>query len=377
MAFFRKLTKRICIIANIVVVILFLLACANAFLHPGRWWLVSLLGLFFPLLLLLVAGFMVFWLFFYSRKIAFLSLAALLLGWPNIHAFFAFNIPRKFRETRPANVIRLLTWNVRRWDEFTTKKAGASGHRTKMLEFVREQDADILCFQEFFETHNAREFTSNIQSIRQDLHYPYYFFSHDYSRNNGMYETGVIVFSRFPIVHTDQIKFSSPDSVSASESLIYADLDVHGKTVRVMTTHLQSVLFRNKDFRDYEIIRNVEDSMFEASKSLMKKLRRAYKLRSAQADLVREELDRSPYPEIICGDFNDVPNSYTYFRIRGNRRDAFTERGFGIGRTYVHLSPTLRIDYILADRQFRVEQCAKFPLPYSDHHPVVADLVLE
>ena len=30
-----------------------LLACANAFMHPGRWWLIALLGLIFPLLLLL------------------------------------------------------------------------------------------------------------------------------------------------------------------------------------------------------------------------------------------------------------------------------------------------------------------------------------
>jgi endonuclease/exonuclease/phosphatase family metal-dependent hydrolase len=376
MAFIRKFAKRICIIANLVVVALFLLACANSFLDPGRWWIISLLGLVFPLLLVLVTGFGLFWLFFYSRRLSLISAVALVIGWPNIHTFFAFNLPRKFVEQKPAGTLRVLTWNVRRWDEFITKKAGASGHRIKMIDFLQQQDADIMCFQEFFEPHNARGFSENITYIQQQLGYPYYFFSHDYKAGNGMFETGVIIFSKFPIIYSEQIKYNSPDYIRGSESLIFADLDVNGKTIRVFTTHLQSVLFRNKDFRDFEIIRNVDDSMIEASKSIAKKLKRAYSLRSSQADLVRAELDRSPYPLVMCGDFNDVPNSYAYFRIRGNRRDAFSEKGFGIGRTYVHLSPTLRIDYILTDQQFKVAQVGKFPLPYSDHHPLVADLQL-
>ncbi len=38
-----------------------------------------------------------------------------------------------------------------------------------------------------------------------------------------------------------------------------------------------------------------------------------------------------PYPEIICGDFNDVPNSFTYFTIKGPRQDAFLEKGAKFG----------------------------------------------
>jgi hypothetical protein len=30
----------------------------------------------------------------------------------------------------------------------------------------------------------------------------------------------------------------------------------------------------------------------------------------------------------------------------------------------------------MAGRQFNILQCRKFPLPYSDHHPVVADIQL-
>jgi len=88
-------------------------------------------------------------------------------------------------------------------------------------------------------------------------------------------------------------------------------------------------------------------------------------------------LDACPHPVLLCGDFNDVPNSYTYFHIKGNLQDAFLQKGFGIGRTYTSLSPTLRIDYLLASDHFRVLQCKKVELPYSDHYPVITDVALK
>ena len=58
----------------------------------------------------------------------------------------------------------------------------------------------------------------------------------------------------------------------------------------------------------------------------------------------------------MTGDLNDVPNSYTYFKVRGVFKDAFLEKGYGIGRTFRSLSPTLRIDYIFTDPRFKVQQ---------------------
>jgi endonuclease/exonuclease/phosphatase family metal-dependent hydrolase len=372
----RKFTKRIVIAANVFVAAIFLLSCANQFMHPDRWWMISLLALIFPLLLLLVVGFLVFWLFFTSRHLALISLLALVLGWSNIHAFLALNLPKRFNPAKSsASTLRVMTWNVRRWDEFITKKPGASGHRAKMLEFISAMHPDIVCLQEFFDSNDPKTFESNIPYFQHQLNYPFYFVSHDYVRKDGTYETGEIIFSKYPMQATQLTKFAGP-GLKASESLIRADLLINGQTIRVFSTHLQSVMFGDKEFRDVEIIRNVDDSMVEASKSIAKKLKRANGLRSSQADLVREQLDLSPYPVILCGDFNDVPNSYSYFRIRGDRQDAFIAQGCGIGRTYIHLSPTLRIDYILADKRFHVLQCSPFSLPYSDHHPVVADMEL-
>ncbi len=377
MAKLRNFSRRLFIISNIIAVALFLLACANSFLHPGRWWLISLLGLIFPLLLLIVIGFFIFGLFFPScRRWSLVSLAALILGWSNIHSFWAFHPGQSFhfQVEKPPRSIRLLTWNVRSFDEFITKKKGVSGHRPKMLDFIEEQDADVVCLQEFYNTRRGQD--TNLVYIRNQLHYPYYYFSRDYTRPDGMYEGGVVIFSRYPFTDSLMMRYNQVDGVRATESLIAADLKIDKDTVRIFTTHLQSVLFRTKDFHDLEIIKNVDDSILQASRSIAKKLSIAFRQRGDQAEQVRAQLDKSPYPAIICGDFNDVPNSYTYFTIRGGWQDAYITKGFGIGRTYVHISPTLRIDYILADPRLPVLQCRKFSIPYSDHNPVLADLQL-
>jgi endonuclease/exonuclease/phosphatase family metal-dependent hydrolase len=369
----RKFAKRFFILLNFVVGFLFLLACCSAFLHPDKWWFISLLAFLFPLFLVLLLIFIFFWLFVSARYVL-ISLLCLLVGWQNIHAFFGFSVAKHDFTHKDSASIRIMTWNVQRWDEFSTKKIGASGHRLPMLELVGKQDADILCFQEFYEPADSSK--SNIRYIRRQLHFPFFLFSRDYHNHSLKYETGVVIFSKYPIVATSQTHYSS-DTVQKTESLIAADVNVNGKLIRIYTTHLQSVLFKTNDFRNVEIIRNADDSMLMASRSLAKKLKNALGLRGYQADLVRRILDSSPYPLVICGDFNDVPNSYTYFHIRGNLQDAFITKCFGIGRSYIHISPTLRIDYILPSREFVVIQTMKLSSPFSDHHAVLTDLQLQ
>jgi endonuclease/exonuclease/phosphatase family metal-dependent hydrolase len=369
----RKFTKRFLILLNMVVGILFLLSCCNAFLHPDKWWFIALLAFFFPLFLIGLLCFLIFWLFTRLRY-ALISIICLIIGWQNIHAFFGFSLASHDFTRNDSTHIRIMTWNVRRWDEFSLKKTGSSGHRLPMLELVARQKADLLCFQEFYEPVDSAK--SNIRYICNRLGYPYFFFSRDYRNRNNKYETGAIIFSKYPIIAKTQAHFNK-DSLQKTESLIAADIDFHGKIIRVFTTHLQSVLFKTKDFRNVEIIQNAEDSMLEASRSLAKKLKNALGLRGYQADAVRRQLDRSPYPLVICGDFNDVPNSYTYFHIRGNLQDAFIAKCLGIGRSYKGISPTLRIDYILPSKEFLVIQSMKLNSPYSDHNAMLTDLQLQ
>jgi endonuclease/exonuclease/phosphatase family metal-dependent hydrolase len=145
----------------------------------------------------------------------------------------------------------------------------------------------------------------------------------------------------------------------------------------VFTTHLQSFKFNKDDYENIEQIKNTEEHALPASKSLMEKMKLAFTRRGEQARIVRTTLDKSEYPSVICGDFNDVPNSFTYFHIRKDRLDAFLETSLGIGRTYLALAPTLRIDYILPDKQFLIHQFDMVDENLSDHLMLIADLSLK
>jgi endonuclease/exonuclease/phosphatase family metal-dependent hydrolase len=134
------------------------------------------------------------------------------------------------------------------------------------------------------------------------------------------------------------------------------------------------VQFKKRDYEKIDEIRTYQDSLVENSRTIFSKLKRAVTYRALQARIVREELEKSPYPKIMTGDFNDVPNSYSYATIRNDMQDAFLQKGFGIGRTFTSLSPTLRIDYIFASKDFSVDQFNRLVKNYSDHYMLVADL---
>jgi endonuclease/exonuclease/phosphatase family metal-dependent hydrolase len=128
---------------------------------------------------------------------------------------------------------------------------------------------------------------------------------------------------------------------------------------------------------DYEALHNLKEPVnvsLTQSRAVAGKLKTAYKKRAEQAILLHKKIKESPYPVLVCGDFNDVPGSFTYFTIKDNLQDAFLKKEFGFGRTYRFISPTLRIDYILADKKFTIKQYTKIVAPYSDHYPVIADI---
>ena len=86
-------------------------------------------------------------------------------------------------------------------------------------------------------------------------------------------------------------------------------------------------------------------------------------------------MQSSPYPIILCGDFNDTPLSYAYNTISANLKDTFKESGKGIGQTFVKI-PALRIDYILHEKKIRSLNYKQHKKKLSDHYAVSCELVI-
>src|SRR6266508_1921563 len=138
---FRTFTRNLLIVVNLFLAFVFLLACLAPYLNPVKWWFISWLGLMFPFLLFLMVISVLFWLFF-RAKYATLFLAAILIGWKSIHVFIAFNLPRVFNYEKPANVLRIVSWNVARFIEIKKNKDAGSKIRLKMMQQLSEQNAD-------------------------------------------------------------------------------------------------------------------------------------------------------------------------------------------------------------------------------------------
>jgi endonuclease/exonuclease/phosphatase family metal-dependent hydrolase len=365
----RLFTKRLLICANVVVAFFFLLACLSPYLNPSTWWFISFLGLAFPFLLLFVLAFLIWWLFV-KKKYALISGIPLLIGIKSITLFFAFHTGN-FDNAKTPGSIRIATWNVARFIEMKRNNNKGSQTRQKMLALIREQDADILCMQEFFHSLDPTWY-ANIDYISNNLHYPYYFFSRD--KDGDRHFTGSIIFSRFPIIDSGIIRYPRP---TLPDALIHADIRVNDDTIRVYTTHLQSLQFGKEDYDKISKIKEADDSLLSNSRTIFSKVKRAVIGRSMQADIVALLLEDSPYPILFGADLNDVPNSYAYTTVKGDMQDAFLKKGFGIGRTFSALSPTLRIDYIFAGNAFKVRQFKRILKQYSDHYMLVSDVELK
>ena len=361
---FRRATKATFIAVNGILSILFLIACLSPYINPANWWMNGFTGLIVPYLILAEIFFIIFWLMA-KPKLVLIPLVTLALGWQQINVVFAWHPGAGFSKRRHDAVLRIVDWNVQSFNGLSKNKETQKLIPNEVAASILKLQPDVICLQEFNNASNA----DNISLFKKQ--YPYYYFSRDYLRANGTYQSGCVIFSKFPIIDSGKVKYP------VAESLIYADILKGEDTIRIFTTHLQSFKFKKADYDDIEKIKEQDDETLSASKSVMRKMKLAFSRRGIQANMVKEEMDKCSYPSVICGDFNDVPNSYAYFHIKGDRQDAFLKKGFAIGRTFIALAPTLRIDYILPGNHFEIKQFDMVDEDLSDHIMLVTDLLLK
>jgi endonuclease/exonuclease/phosphatase family metal-dependent hydrolase len=361
----KAMAAKLLLLVNLLAAALFLLACLAPYVPPDRFWPLSFLGLAFPYLFIVVFGFLVFWLFF-RIPYCLLSAAVLIAGWKSLAVMFAFHTGGG---TEDPNAMTVMSYNVRYFKDFNYSPPQNRALRTKIMKLIEDCHPDILCLQEFFTSESPRE-DDNRTFISERMGLPYRYFSSDHNFENN--HSGVILFSRYPIVHAAKIALGESRS---GESAVYADIVKNGAdTFRLFTLHLQSVYLTRKDLAGIQKVKTQEDTGLVASRIIVSKLKKAFLQRERQARKVAAAVRRSPYPVILCGDFNDTPNSYSYFTIRGKLQDAFLEKGFGFGRTYSGIAPTLRIDYIFASPSIGILSFRRIKKVLSDHYPIIARL---
>ena len=366
----RRTVKKFLLVVTIVVCIVYLLTLSIPYLNPQRWWLIGFLGLTFPYLFFLLVFVFFFWLMA-KPKLALVPFLTLLFGAKQIGVTFAAHLTSNNMSKRPDGSIRLVSWNVANMYGLSNNKETKQHNRKELAQTILDLKPDIICLQEFNHSFTQGEQADNIGLFSKQ--YPDFYYSIDFNKQNGFYTSGSIVFSKYPIIDSGRLDYPG----SFTGSLLYVDVKTPADTIRIFTTHLQSFGFNTEDYADMNKIKEQNEEAIEASKNIFNKMRAAFTNRGMQADIVRRITDSCKYASVICGDFNDVPTSYTYFHIRNQRQDAFLQRSLGVGSTYNSIAPMLRIDYILPDTSFIIQQFDMVDESLSDHAMLVSDLKLK
>ncbi len=255
--------------------------------------------------------------------------------------------------------LQILTYNTHRMGNF--QKAP----QNRVIQYLLRQDADVICLQEVEVYKDNRYLTlGELKGVMREK-YPYSYI--DFSVYNSRRQFGNVVFSKYPLVNKQTIRYPSRANISSR-----CDIVVGTDTLRLITNHLESNRFDNHDFAEND---DHTTALKETAHRLGTKWETARRARREQARCVRTEIDASPYPVIVVGDFNDIPLSYTYRKIRGTMRDAFLGSSWGnLGFTYIYHHIGLRIDYTLCSRSLHPVRSTVERVCHSDHYPLTTTL---
>jgi len=365
----RKFLLRILMIPQFILLVLFVLIRYIPSLSPSEYQIMGVLGLLTPLLAIINIVFFVFWVFTKKYVLAGIAVAGIFIAWNVLCVCFGFNFFKQNHLKQSANEFTVMSYNVRLLDLYDW--TGDKDNRKKMLAFLKKKSPDVLCLQEFYT--KAGTGLDNIKAIQKVGGYPYAETCAIKRHKNR--EWGSVIFSKYPIVKSTNVIINEDDKNLIQEAIIKRK----DEEFQIYNVHLHSNKLSPGEIawkKGGDPLTTAQRAL-QNSKSVYTKLMRAYKQRGEEANLSAFVIEENTnYPTIVCGDFNDLPSSYSYFNIRGDMNDAFLERGKGLGPTYNGRVSFLRIDYLFYDSKVRLKAFEKFNVPYSDHFPLMGKFEL-
>jgi endonuclease/exonuclease/phosphatase family metal-dependent hydrolase len=353
---------------NLLVISALLLSYLAPVVNPVYWTIPSLFGLFYPVILIVNLLFLLWWVL-RLKWIFLIPLLSIIMGWGILSKHVAYKTKSAARSN--ASGIKVVSYNVRIFNVHNWHVGDKPATRDSIISCLKKIDANIVCLQEFF--HGEQKYFPTIEPIEKSLNTPYMHSDMIISSMSAKH-FGLVTFTKFPIINKGIISF--PDAFSNSG--IFTDIKINDDTIRVFNIHLESIKFSDSDHQYVaDFIEPGTHPNESSTKVIFSKIRNAFEKRAKQAKTVHEYIEASPYPVILCGDFNDTPSSYAYNTVRGNMHDTFLESGFGFGTTYAGKIPFLRIDYILHGKELFSLDFQRHQVKFSDHYPISACVEFE
>jgi endonuclease/exonuclease/phosphatase family metal-dependent hydrolase len=346
---------------NILFIIALILSYLSVHISPEKSWILPFFGLLYPYLIIINIFLIIYWMI-RGRWLFLLSAIVITAGWNHLERTVQF----RSAVTVPANQshFKVISYNVKNLSNDNVDLIEPE-IRDKIIGYLDEEDPDIICLQEFAVVHPDPD--AFIDSVSNELKMPYHAYS-QYLEKPRKRLDAIFIFSKFPI-----LDFSSLKKDNLHNYAMYSDLLIGKDTVRLFNIHLESLRFKHEDYEfisDIDLQFEEKEKIKEGSRRIIEKMKTAFARRASQVDSLAACIVNSPYPVILCGDFNDSPNSYAYQQLTANLKDAFLESGKGFGNTYIGKLPSYRIDFILYSDYFTSWECTRKLIKYSDHYPV-------
>ena len=296
-----------------------------------------------PILVVVNFLFLFYWIFRMRRQFI-LSLVTLLFGYFSMGNFIGFSgSPKMVEKDDSFSILSFNSLGFRGKQDEWKSTAGDT-----IVKFVAQENPDILCFQEFDYKKSRPNFFKE---------YPYKYVDYEFGEDRGRMIQAI--YSKYKIINKGFLKF--PES---HNSAVYADIIFKMDTIRLYNLHLESLNIRPSSIKN------------EDSGKLFSRLRTSFAKQMEQSDIVHNHMENSPYPNIVCGDFNSTQFSRVYLNIKAELKDTFLEKGTGLGSTIQFWKFPFRIDYILVAPGMEVLSHTNYTIELSDHEPIMASIKL-
>jgi endonuclease/exonuclease/phosphatase family metal-dependent hydrolase len=364
-----RIPEKLVLFVNFIAVVALLLSNIAGTISPDRLWFLAFLGLAHIPLLLINILFIFLWVFM-LRKWVLGSLLAVLVSWGHIGTHFRFRSNEA--EVLSSDTLKIMSFNVRLFDLYQWKTKQKYKTRSRIFRLIKEQNPDVMCFQEYY---SNPEKGFDVRDTMNHLDLLNYNFVASFKSLEGLKEWGMAIFCRYPLFNKQRVPFAN----SINNYFQYADFRKGNDTIRVFNIHFESLHFGQEDYLFMNDIGNQyteKENIIEKGQRIFMKIGNAFTRRAEQVETVRRYVASSPYPVVLCGDFNDTPASFVYNRLTSELKDSFCECGSGLSGTYPNLFFPMRIDYILHSiDSFRAFRYNVINEDLSDHLPITATLV--
>lgn len=351
------IVKTLLKIATLIFYAITAICAFGGYISPHIFAMPSVLVLVFPYMLAASIVLIVAWICFKSWITAAAGVLMIIICWAPASTQMPMHSSAK--PTPGATTFTLLTWNVAHGKDFTNPEY--EGNRT--FETILAKDADIVCLQEM--KNFSQKLIPNMSPALYDSVCRKYPYREKYEAHDVMF------FSKFPFIRLPQAEDHYYPNAR------FARFNINGNKFLLCNVHLTSYKLDDNEQSIISSIRSpegIENSLKNFKNDIYTKLKVSFPIRANVAKNLIWNIREYRGPVIVCGDFNDVPASWTYrLFIKDGFEDAYTQTNILSVPTFYNHLLYFHIDQILYRGMIKPLKVDRINVKSSDHYGLVAE----